>query len=109
MIAKPSTPELTPNKISELQKRLYNPPSGGGDSWQDRLLKVQEVFVETLESSELAKYYFRILYPRKDVKTFESILEKINTNRRNGETSYDINSVDDLLLAHRCFVLILTM
>jgi len=97
MIAKPSTPELTPNEISELQQRLYNPPLGGGDSLQDCLLKVQKVFVETLESSEFAKYYFRILYPRKDVKTFESILEKINTNRRNGETSYDINSLDDLI------------
>ena len=97
MAAKPSTPELTPEEILELRPRLYNPPSEGGDSWEDKLLKVQKAIVEIFESSELAKHYFRILYPRKNVKTFESIIEKINTNRRNGEISYDINSLDDLI------------
>lgn len=96
MAAKPSTPELTPEETFELRQRLDNVPSEGGDSWRDKLLKVQEKFVETLERPEVAKY-FRILYPRKNVKTFESIIEKINTNRRNGEISYDINSLDDLI------------
>lgn len=56
MAAKPSTPELTPEETFELRQRSDNVPSEGGDSWRDKLLKVQEKFVETLERPEVAKY-----------------------------------------------------
>ena len=96
MTAEPSTPELTPEEMVELSHRMYTPPPGGGNSLANRLLKVQGVIVDTLNNSEFAKHYFRILYPRKDVKTFDRIVEKINTKRRDGEP-YDINSLDDLI------------
>lgn len=102
MVAQPFTPELTPVEISERWQRLYHPPVGRDESWRDCLLEVQEAIVDLIETTpELAKY-FRILRPRKEkgqnsIKTFTSIIEKINTYRRNGDTSYDIDSLNDLI------------
>lgn len=94
MATQPPTSELTPEEISKLEKELYTPPTKGGSSWTDRLSKVQTAIVGILESQASEG---TLLHPRKQIKTPTSILEKINTHRREGKTSYDINTLDDLI------------
>lgn len=93
--------ELLPEEISELARQLYDPPPVGGKALHERLLVTQQAIVETLERVPELTRHFRFLCPREkegrpEIKSFASIIEKVNSHRRDGKT-YDINHLDDLI------------
>jgi ppGpp synthetase/RelA/SpoT-type nucleotidyltranferase len=95
MKTKPSISELTPEEISEVHRKLDERPAKGGPSWIERLREVQEEVTKILENKIVGEG--TLLHSRKQVKTPTSIIEKINTHRRSGESTYGITNLDDLI------------
>lgn len=91
MDTKISAPELTLSEIDQLKNQLENPTR------RERLKEVQKAIVHILKNTDELKGHFSDIHARDEIKTINSLVEKINKYRREGLIHYDLGCVEDLI------------
>lgn len=84
--------ELTDDEITNIKNQLHDPVRTSClNSVQDEIVRLFQNWHD-LEG----KKYIRFIFPRKEIKTWDSIVFKINNERRQGNASYGADDVNNL-------------
>lgn len=86
-------PRLTTEEIAKIREQLYDLKR------RDRLEKIQKRVVEIFQKwrGQEGRKYIRFIYPREDIKTLDSVVVKINRERREGDPNFNFKDIDDLI------------
>lgn len=88
---KPFTLELTPEGMELLRKTVESHPT------IERLRQTQDAILHILKNSTEIGKYRSSFREREQIKTTDSIIEKINDHRRDGEADYDLRHLRDVI------------
>lgn len=84
--------ELTDGEIIKIRNQLHDPTR------TKCLIDVQQEIVRLFQNwhDQEGKKYIRFIFPRKEIKTLDSIVFKINNERRKGASGYGADDVKNL-------------
>jgi ppGpp synthetase/RelA/SpoT-type nucleotidyltranferase len=88
---KPLSPELTPSEIDALAIYLKDPETIA------RLKDTQEAVVKALKRARKLKRHVSTIRERTEIKSIESVCEKINDHRRDDNAAYSIENCRDMI------------
>jgi len=83
-------PELSLHEIDDLKHSLEG-------AKKDQLREVQKCTLKILSGEPKLEGYYRSIHNRNDVKCIDSIIEKIHARRREGDLSFNLDCVEDLI------------